>query len=246
MQSLERHLVEQYKLPSDYFWHDVRSYAVLSLLPARPITVVDVGAGTGRLGAQLATARPDTCYRFIEPIATLEDRLTREFGEAANAVAGSTADADVVTLLDVIEHEADDASFLASLVRRSAPGTRFIVTVPASMLLWSAWDVELGHHRRYTRRALATALRRAGLEVNEVSYLFPELWPVALARRIRHPAHAADPEHDSPGFQTLPRSVNAVLRAIGKLTFRARHLVPFGTSLLAVGTTVRPFEANVV
>jgi hypothetical protein len=244
MQSLERHLVEQYKLPSDYFWHDVRWYAVLGLLPPGPITILDVGAGTGRLGAQLACARPDARYRFIEPLTTLEDRLEREFGEAANAGADASATADVVTLLDVIEHEPDDVGFLTSLVSRSAPGTRFILTVPASMLLWSAWDVELGHHRRYTRRTLATTLRTAGLDVHEVAYLFPELWPVALARRVRHPADGADPARNSPEFQPLPRSVNTVLRAVGRLSVRGRHFVPFGTSVLGVGTTVWPDEAH--
>jgi hypothetical protein len=163
--------------------------------------------------------------------------LEEEFGEAANAVDDMSFDADVIALLDVVEHEADDVAFLSSLVRRSRPRTRFVVTVPASMLLWSAWDVELGHHRRYSRRTLETTLRAAGLHVSEVSYLFPELWAVALARRVQRPSMSADPARNSPEFRPLPRTVNAVLRSIGRVTVAARRFVPFGTSLLGVGAT---------
>jgi hypothetical protein len=237
MEPLERHLVEQYELSPDYFWHDVRGRAVQRLLPTGPVTLLDIGAGTGRLGVQLASSRPDVSYRFIEPIATLEAHLEAEFGEAANAAAEAEITADVVTLLDVIEHQADDVAFLSSLVQRSMPGTRFIITVPASMRLWSAWDIELGHYRRYTRRTLGEVMRGAGVCVSEVSYLFPELWPVAAVRRARHPAASADLATGSPEFRVLPISVNTTLRSVGRVTVPIRQLVPFGTSVLAVGTT---------
>jgi SAM-dependent methyltransferase len=238
MKPLERHLVEQYELPPDYFWHDVRGRAVQRFLPPGPITLLDVGAGTGRLGAQLACTRPEVSYRFIEPIEVLEAHLEAEFGAAANAAFDAVIDADVVTLLDVIEHQPDDVTFLSSLASRSAPNTRFVITVPASMRLWSAWDVELGHYRRYTRATLAATMRRAGLDVSELSYLFPELWPVAIARRARHPATSADLAAASPEFRALPPSVNAALRGVGRITLPVRRFVPFGTSVLAVATTL--------
>jgi hypothetical protein len=236
MKPLERHLVEQYELPPDFFWHDVRWQAVRRHLPPGPITVLDVGAGTGRLGAQLARSRPDARYRFVEPIPALESRLESEFGVGANARDAARIDADVVTLLDVAEHQVDDVGFLTDLAVRSDPGTRFVITVPASMALWSAWDVELGHHRRYTRRSLTDAMRAASLDVTECAYLFPELWPVGLARRVQHPAARADTVSGSPEFRPIPRLANAVLRGVGRVTVPARRYVPFGTSVLGVGT----------
>src|SRR5919106_1375048 len=67
------------------------------------------------------------------------------------AVSGFLEDMDVVTLLDVLEHQRDDSGFLAGLLGRMRPDTPLILTVPALPGLWSAWDVALGHHRRYRR-----------------------------------------------------------------------------------------------
>jgi hypothetical protein len=242
MKPLERHLVEQYELPPDFFWHDVRWQAVNRHLPSGPITVLDIGAGTGRLGAQLADERPDARYRFVEPLTGLESRLVSKFGADANARDDARVDADVVTLLDVAEHQADDVGFLADLAGRSDPGTRFVITVPASMTLWSAWDVELGHHRRYTRPSLTDTMRAAGLDVTECTYLFPELWPVGLVRRVRHPASRADTVNGSPEFRPIPRTANSLLRGIGRVSVAARRYVPFGTSVLGVGVVAERAE----
>ncbi|MFM8304522.1 MAG: methyltransferase domain-containing protein [Actinomycetota bacterium] len=237
MKPLEHHLREQLELPDGYFWHATRWRAVRRFLPAGPITVLDVGAGGGWLGHRLAEERPDVSYTFVEPLSTLSTVLEEEFGPAANARTGSPITAQAVTMLDVMEHQSDDIGFLSDYVRRSVAGTTFVLTVPASMRLWSAWDVELGHFRRYTARSLRATMRSAGLEITEVSYLFPELWPAAAARRLAAPAKAADPGSGRPEFRALPRPVNGVLRGVGAGTVAVRRLVPFGTSVLGVGRT---------
>jgi SAM-dependent methyltransferase len=229
---LENHLLQQQTLTDRYFWHEVRWRAVQRYLPPTPVTLVDVGAGAGLLGRQLATDRPDVRYRFVEPIPSLAAQLQREHGAAALATIEDLGDADVVVLLDVLEHQPDDVAFLRELTATIQPDVRLVLTVPALPHLWSAWDVDLGHHRRYSRRSLRGALEAADLGVDEVSYLFPELWPVGMARRVRHPARTAGGGTPSE-FRPLPRPVNATLIGVGALGISCRRALPFGTSLLA-------------
>ena len=51
--------------------------------------------------------------------------------------ASPVGDADVVLLMDVIEHVDDDVGLLRSYAASARPGTRFIVSVPAFSWLWS-------------------------------------------------------------------------------------------------------------
>jgi hypothetical protein len=240
--SLEQHLLGQFELPDDYFWHEVRWRAVRGFLPDHPCTLVDVGAGAGAIGRRLRAERPDVTYQFVEPIPSLAAQLRAQYGDDADVATRSTADAEIVVVLDVVEHQIDDREFVAALVRGARPGTLFVFTAPASMHLWSAWDVELGHYRRYTRRSIDALLTDAGLRVDEVSYLFPELWPVAAVRRVRAPARSADTSTVSTEFRPLPRSVNAMLTRAGRLSTTLRRVAPFGTSVFAVAR--RPDETS--
>lgn len=248
-ESLESHLRAQTTAGDGFFWHRLRWRAVSSGLPqGRPFRLLDVGAGAGLLGRYLAQERPEATYCFTEPIPSLEERLERRFGAAANR-AGSDRldDIDVVTLLDVIEHVEDDHGLLADLTERTSPGTTFIITVPARRRLWSAWDVSLGHHRRYERHELRALLARLPLRVREVSFLFPELVPAARLRARRRGAVAAlDP--DGTEFPRLPRLVDRALVLAGTPGVRLRRFWWTGTSLIALaertgGTDPRPTHA---
>ena len=55
-------------------------------------------------------------------------------------------------MMDVLEHVSDDVGLVREYAKRAKPGTRFVVSVPAFMWLWSGHDVFLEHHRRYTLR----------------------------------------------------------------------------------------------
>jgi hypothetical protein len=113
-----------------------------------------------------------------------------------------------------------------------------VVNVPAHPWLWSQADVELGHHRRYTRAALTKELAAAGLEpllcTHVFSWLVPPTW---LARRVVHRDRAE---------LGLEQSSAPIDLAAAVLTWGERHLVgrlglPLGTSVLCVA--VRTQEA---
>lgn len=247
MDPLEAQLQRQLEQSRDFFWHRLRWKAVAGYLPRQgPFQLLDVGAGAGLIGEYLRRDRPSARYRFIEPIESLRRRLEQRFGAEANAEElGSLEEMDVVTLLDVLEHQRDDRDFLADLVGRMRPGATLMVTVPALPRLWSAWDVALGHHRRYGRVSLRDVVTGPTRRAEEVSYLFPELVPAALVRRIRQPAGRVHLSGvDEFQFPELPRWLNGLLYALGSATLAVRQVWPFGTSLLAVVRRVeRPTRA---
>ena len=213
--------------PRPTFWHRVRFELVADHLRTRPTTaVLDVGAGSGLLGEHL---RPSGVrYRFGEASPTLRAALSARFGEASLDDGGPLTSDVVVTLLDVIEHVDDDEGLLCELARRMQPGADVVVTVPALRWLFSSWDTDLGHHRRYSKRELRSLVERCGFEVVEASYLFPELVGPALLRKLRRS------RGEAAEFPDLPVTVDRAAAAVGRTTARLRRWWPIGTSALVV------------
>ena len=214
------------------FWHRVRFDLVAHIVAEVDARrVIDVGAGSGLLGEHLR-GMPVTGaveYRFTESSASLRAVLVERFGVGAERTAGEHVDAaSVVTLLDVIEHVDDDAAMLDDLHRSMAAGATLVVTVPAMRWLFSSWDTDLGHRRRYHRRDAASVVRGAGFEVEEASYLFPELVPIALLRRWRR----SDGDHAD--FPELPAWLDRVAARVGRVSTRLRRIWPVGTSVVVV------------
>jgi hypothetical protein len=234
MDPLESHLKDQIDRHADFFWHRVRWKAVSTYVPrAQQYTLLDVGAGAGILGIYVTRERPEVRYEFIEPIASLAAELEARFGTDHNRSDSERLDdVRVVTLLDVLEHLERPDELLADLVARTAPGTTFVVTVPAHRRLWSQWDVSLGHCRRYERTELRAVLERASLQVLEIGFLFPELVPPAWWRARTHKA-TPSANGESSEFPRLPRPLDRTLLAVGSATVRARRFMPTGTSLFA-------------
>ncbi|MBI2158864.1 MAG: methyltransferase domain-containing protein [Candidatus Rokubacteria bacterium] len=189
-------------------------------LPQRPVRLLELGCGTGNVLGALGRfgeavgmeAHPDLVA--AARAAGLDVREGRLPGDLVVAPGW----AEVVLLLDVLEHLADEAAALATGRRALAEGGLLIATVPAYQWLWSGHDVALGHRRRYT----ASRLRAV------VALLFPAL---ALARAWKR--LAGDTTHD------LRRPAPALNRWLEGIFALERHVVsrwalPFGASLLLV------------
>lgn len=75
-----------------------------------------------------------------------------------------------VLLLDVIEHIEDDKEFVkASLSCLKKNGT-VIINVPAFQSLYSKYDKNMGHIKRYNKELLETMLTDLGLQINLWTY----------------------------------------------------------------------------
>jgi len=77
---------------------------------------------------------------------------------------------DSVVFLNVLEHIEDDRAVLRSLMETVPAGCRVIILVPYNMSLYSDFDRELGHFRRYGENELEGKMRDAGFEVDTQFY----------------------------------------------------------------------------
>jgi len=231
MDPLEQHLARQAERSRDFFWNRLRWELVDANLGGDCKRVVDVGAGPGFLGGFLRETRPGIEYWFVEPIEELERRLVSEFGVEANRRDRDFDGAGHVTLMDVLEHQQDDHAFMTDLAARMEPGATLLLTVPAMPWLWSSWDSMLGHYRRYTKASLHQAVATLPLQIEEESYIFPELIPLGLWRRLRLRGAEGGPAEAE--FPDLPKPVNESLYRAGKGSIKARRFWPAGTSLFA-------------
>ena len=134
---------------------------------------------------------------------------------------------DLIAVLDVVEHIADDVGALKAMGDCLKPGGHILITVPAHRWMWSAHDVVNHHQRRYSKATLARALGDAGLRHNGLRYFNSLLFPAAVAARAAGKLTGKDDSDDSPP----PKALNAVFERVFALE---RHLVgrvPMGPGL---------------
>jgi dolichyl-phosphate beta-glucosyltransferase len=196
--------------------------------------LVDAGAGGGGVTAMVGWSAGEVTV--VEGSAVLVGEAVRRHGftgvqASVDALPLAPSSVSVVCLLDVIEHLEDPVTTLGQARAALAPGGRVVVNVPAHAWLWSTADVELGHHRRYTRRLLREHLAAAGLRPVLMSHVFSWLVPpVWVTRRLARPGEAA---------LGLDQTSPLIDRASMLLTWSERQLLgrvglPLGTSVLAV------------
>jgi 2-polyprenyl-3-methyl-5-hydroxy-6-metoxy-1,4-benzoquinol methylase len=138
---------------TNHWYYRAKAAAVMRLIDKlEPTRILDVGAGSGffsRYLLQCTGAKYACCVDVsyaVESDST-EEGKTIQFRKSIEAV-----DADLVLLMDVLEHVDDDVGLLSEYVGKVPAGARFIVSVPAFRFLWSKHDEFLEHRRRYTLR----------------------------------------------------------------------------------------------
>lgn len=151
--------------------------AMLQKQGIRPTTVIDIGCGTGRNSAAFDPRGTSSRYIGIEPAhLPFEPRgfgsthLIRLSAEAVS-VEDTNGPADLVALIDVLEHLPEDIAF-ASVRRLLSPDGNLLLTVPAYPILWGKSDVDAGHLRRYTPKSLEETLKRHGLRLVSWNHYF--------------------------------------------------------------------------
>lgn len=80
---------------------------------------------------------------------------------------------DTVVCVNVLEHIADDVAALRTFREILAANGRVLIFVPAVQAAYGPLDAELGHHRRYSKPALARAFAAAGLDLLTLRYTNP-------------------------------------------------------------------------
>lgn len=205
--------------------------------PKSDDTLLDCGAGTGIFAKEMeARCRVMVLDDHEEALRILRTRFKpgQILSLAGDRVPLPDGSLEYVTALDVLEHVPDDVAVVSGFHRLLKPGGLAVITVPASMALWSDWDEALHHYRRYARPQLRALFPDDQWEVLHVNYtnvvVYPAVWLVRKWRRLRpvQGSAARSEDRQPPGF------INALLRRVFVGMALWRIPFPFGVSLLLV------------
>ncbi len=166
----------------DLFRHanNWKRYFLAQIRPFVRGQVLEVGAGLGAntqrahsLGEQWVCLEPDPgmaegLRRMLETGQLQLDRCM--VVEGTMDAVPAEAQFDTILYIDVLEHIEHDASELVTAVARLKAGGHLVVLSPAHPWLYSPFDEEIGHFRRYTKKSLA-ALRPEGTTLVRLRYL---------------------------------------------------------------------------
>lgn len=170
---------------SEHWYYRSKASALIDYVKKlNPQSVLDVGAGSGFFSKELlkkTDAKEALCIDTSYP--SERDELVS--GKPIRYCTHSgPVDADLVLMMDVLEHVDNDVGLLSGYVDKVPAGTNFLITVPAFSFLWSGHDVFLRHKRRYTLKEIEKVVENAGLIVNRGSYFFGLVFPVAAVLRL--------------------------------------------------------------
>jgi glycosyltransferase involved in cell wall biosynthesis len=138
--------------------------------------VLEIGAGTGNLTAQLiprikywSTDINPLYLMYLENVGRNRPYMTVGFTDAEKAETyPQDQNFDTVICLNVVEHLADDHGALMNIRSALEPGGRAIILVPCGPQLYGTLDEVLGHHRRYTKKTLTDVIGAAGFELEKI------------------------------------------------------------------------------
>lgn len=213
---------EHFEVEDRHWWYRGRWAVVGALLsrtrlPSQP-RILDAGCGTGgnlqkfnRLGVATGVEPSPEAVGFCR-----ERGLERVHQAGLESLPFENGSFDLVAATDVIEHVSSEQQALRELRRVAAPDAVLLLTVPAYMWLWSSEDVNLHHHRRYTKSRLRDAVAKADWEPLFTSYFNSLLLPpIALAKKLRRPGDdSADLDRTSAaldGALSMPMRLEAQL-----------------------------------
>ncbi|MGH8041408.1 MAG: methyltransferase domain-containing protein [Rudaea sp.] len=169
----------------DHWYYRSKARAVARLLRGfEPRMLLDVGAGSGFFSKYLlahSTAWEAWCVDTNYPIDSdlVENGKSMHFRRTLEPV-----DADLVLLMDVLEHVDDDVGLLRETINNAGAQATFLISVPAFQFMWSDHDIFLEHKRRYTLAQLERVVAAAGLRVRQGSYYFAAVFPAAMLMRL--------------------------------------------------------------
>lgn len=170
---------------SNHWYYRSKAKAMSRLIDKMtPSIILDVGAGSGFFSRQLL-AESSAKEAWCVDISYDDDSDAVEAGKSVHFRRSvDVVNADLVLLMDVLEHVDDDVGLLKDYAKKVPCGARFIISVPAFQFLWSGHDVFLEHKRRYRLNQIEEVANQAGLMVKHGSYYFAAVFPIAAIIRL--------------------------------------------------------------
>ena len=197
-----------------HWYYSCKAKAMAKLLGGlKPKVILDVGAGSAFFSRYLLN-HTDAVTAWCVDVSYEADSDDVEAGkELRFRRSVDSVNADLVLLMDVLEHVDNDAELVSEYVNKVPDGSYFLISVPAFQFLWSGHDEFLEHKRRYTLAQLEEVLQKSGLIVKNGCYFFAAVFPIAAGLRMAQSKR----QNKEPASSQLTRHsavVNALLKVL--------------------------------
>ncbi|MBS1585879.1 MAG: methyltransferase domain-containing protein [Bacteroidetes bacterium] len=213
------------------------NYTRKTLKKADPLTIVDVGSGSGFFALEIEKNFPANIAKvYMVDIGYSEQEMAETRGKKVEKThfIPEKIENSLVILMDVLEHLEDDLAMLKSIKKAATGGNNyFFITVPAFKSLWSGHDDYLGHYRRYKIATLRAVLDKAGFNTTNTYYLYGSLFPMVWAARKLDNLKKKEATSNMRPFNKLTNSVLLGLTS-AEMTITSANKV-FGVTCVAEG-----------
>jgi SAM-dependent methyltransferase len=242
-QEMEPHTYSiMYRVEESHWWfvgrrHILSTFVerIVKALGSEHPKILDVGCGTGANLEMLSN------FGNAEGVDVSPEALTFCRSRGLDRVKLGQAEAlpfpdqsfDLVTGLDVVEHLDDDLVGLKEMRRVLRPGGCALLFVPAFMFLWGVQDDVSNHRRRYTASTLRAVVKKAGFEIERISYANLTFFVPILLGRVLMRATGFRPASEN---NLTVSSLNGILGGIfGSEAALLKYInLPLGVSAICV------------
>lgn len=223
-------------LLDDSWWYHTRNLIIQRALVSCSVrgAIWDVGGGTGVV-AKFLNAQGFTALG-VEPsragaLLTARRGVT-SFCCSLDDLRLPSDSISAVAMFDVLEHLEHRDDILQEIRRVLQPAGHLILTLPALRMLWSQFDVEVGHFLRYNRHTIRRELEKNGFTIHQLGYFYAlTVLPLIFLRAIPYRLG----RRQSIGTETsLAASGGLVGMIAGWIERKIAMWSPFGSSLLVI------------
>lgn len=249
-----RYFEQLFKIEDKHFWFKTRNRIIATLISQ--ITqglipgykVLEVGCGTGNVLQVLE----QTCIHgkvfgmdlLFEGLQYARKRTSSLLVQCDIIKPAFNTAFNLIGLFDVLEHSSCDIKILCNLHEMLANEGALVITVPAHPSLWSYFDEESHHRRRYTLKELKNKLGYAGYHIEYITEYMTSIFPLIWMKRkmgkfvYRERVVAKEDKHDCAKKELMIKpGINELLVLLLSIETRLiarRCNLPFGASLLAI------------
>lgn len=224
---------------TNHFWMKWRFREIIKKLKHadEPLKVLEVGCGSGTVMSQFHTEKNmsiDGCDLNVFALGMVPPMDSKVycyniFDKHPDILKQKY---NCIFLLDVIEHIDDDVAFIEACKDHLELDGKVVINVPAYMHLYSKYDTEVGHVRRYNKSKLNASIENAGMETVKINYWGAFLYPIGVLRKFW--INSKKENIIQNGMKPQNKLVEFVLNTIMRLETILPFHFPFGTSLIAI------------
>ena len=225
---------------TDHFWMQWRFEVFKKIIKNKyPLgqNLLEIGCGPGTFREQIENYYKipvDGCDLNVNALKAAKQGLGRVmqyniFDKNPNLIGNY----DSIFLMDVIEHLDDDVTFLKTAAKHGKPGSLVFINVPAGMYLYSKYDIQVGHIKRYDKATLKQTIKSSGLEPLEIVYWAGLLIPIGILRKLTL-TFSTDANTIKNGFKPPGEIANQFLKILKKFEIVLPINTPLGASLIAI------------